>query len=206
MGGHDPYSASKGAAELTISSYRRSFFTGTDKKAASVRAGNVIGGGDWSPYRLVVDVIKAIEKDKVIEIRNPNATRPWQHVLEPLGGYLLLGSKMARELKYDEAWNFGPELENVVSVKTLLELFIKTYGKGHWNDVSGKDKPYEAKLLALDISKAREQLNWEPVLDLEETIQYTAEWYKKYADHNVARLCLDQINSYTKKWKLKNES
>jgi CDP-glucose 4,6-dehydratase len=200
MGGHDPYSSSKGAAELIISSYRNSFFKKSDKKVASARAGNVIGGGDWSPYRLMVDIVNAIQNNEMIQVRNPMATRPWQHVLEPLGGYLLLGAKMFTDKCFDEAWNFGPEKQNVISVKELLELTIKEFGKGEWVDVSDKEKLHEAKLLSLDISKAKKHLNWHPLLDLKETIAYTVEWYKLYKSCDVKDLCERQIDRYMNKW------
>lgn len=198
MGGYDPYSSSKGAAELAISSYRNSYFKEGEKKVASVRAGNVIGGGDWSPYRLMVDIIKALESNTEIEIRNPNAVRPWQHVLEPLSGYLLLAAKMHTEQKYDEAWNFGPEAENIVTVKQLLEEVIKYYGKGNWKDVSDEDKLHEATLLALDITKVKSKLNWHPKLNLQETVKYTVNWYKNYKIKNVMDLCTRQIEDYMK--------
>ena len=201
MGGYDPYSASKGASELVISSYRRSFFQDSEKKIASARAGNVIGGGDWAPFRIMVDIINAIQKEKIIEIRNPLATRPWQHVLEPLGGYLLLGAKMMREKKFDEAWNFGPEKENIVSVKELLNKTIVNYGKGEWNDVSDKEKLHEAKLLSLDITKAKTELDWYPSFSLDETIAYTVDWYKRYKKEDVFYLCIEQIENYTKFWR-----
>ena len=201
MGGYDPYSASKGASELVISSYRRSFFQDSEKKIASARAGNVIGGGDWAPFRIMVDIINAIQKEKIIEIRNPLATRPWQHVLEPLGGYLLLGAKMMREKKFDEAWNFGPEKENIVSVKELLNKTIVNYGKGEWNDVSDKEKLHEAKLLSLDITKAKTELGWYPSLGLDETVEYTADWYKRYKKEDVFYLCIEQIENYTNIWR-----
>jgi CDP-glucose 4,6-dehydratase len=200
MGGYDPYSASKGAAELVISSYRRSFFLNTDKKVASVRAGNVIGGGDWAPFRIIVDIIKAIQSNEVIEIRNPIATRPWQHVLEPLGGYLLLGAKMIDERLYDEAWNFGPEKENIVTVRELLNKTIAEYGKGEWKDVSDKEKLHEANLLSLDITKAKTKLAWKPVLNLGETVKYTVDWYKRYKSEDVLDLCNEQIDNYTNSW------
>lgn len=202
MGGYDPYSASKGAAELVISSYRRSFFQNSDKKIASVRAGNVIGGGDWAPHRIIVDIIKAIQKEEVIEIRNPIATRPWQHVLEPLGGYLLLGAKMIQERKYDEAWNFGPKKENVVTVKELLDKTISDYGEGEWKDVSDKEKLHEATLLSLDITKAKSKLGWNPVLDINQTIKFTIDWYKRYKEEDVYTICQEQITDYMKLWKL----
>ncbi|ALO15755.1 CDP-glucose 4,6-dehydratase [Salinivirga cyanobacteriivorans] len=198
MGGYDPYSSSKGAAELAISSYRNSYFTEGDKKIASARAGNVIGGGDWSPYRLIVDIISALESNTKIKIRNPQAVRPWQHVLEPLGGYLILAAKMHMEQQYDEAWNFGPETENIVTVKQLLEEVIKYYGKGTWIDVSEKEKLHEATLLSLDITKAKNKLNWQPKLSFRETVQYTVDWYKKYKTENVMDLCTNQIKQYMK--------
>ena len=201
MGGYDPYSSSKGAAELAISSYRNSYFKDGDKKIASVRAGNVIGGGDWAPYRLIVDIIKALENNTEIEIRNPKAVRPWQHVLEPLGGYLLLAAKMQSEQQYDEAWNFGPEPENIVTVEQLLEEVIKYYGKGSWKDVSNKEKLHEATLLSLDITKAKEKLNWQPKLNLRETVKFTVDWYKNYKTENVMELCIAQIRDYTNKKK-----
>lgn len=201
MGGYDPYSSSKGAAELIISSYRRSFFKDGSKMVASARAGNVIGGGDWTPHRIMVDVVRAIGDNKTIEVRNPGATRPWQHVLEPLGGYLLLGAKMISERKYDEAWNFGPESENTVTVKELLEETIKCYGKGKWKDVSNKEKLHEANLLALDITKAKKQLGWKPLLNLKETVELTADWYKSYEHTDVYSLVVDQIKLYSQKWK-----
>lgn len=200
MGGHDPYSSSKGAAELVIQSYRQSFFSNSDKNIASVRAGNVIGGGDWSPFRIVVDLVKAIETGKPLEVRNPNATRPWQHVLEPLGAYLLLGAKMMEQPgRFDEAWNFGPESANIASVKALVESFIHTWGQGTWEDQSDAKKLHEANLLALDISKARHRLNWQPKLSFHKTVQYTVDWYKNYKTENVMNLCINQIKDYIAK-------
>lgn len=148
----------------------------------------------------MVDIIKGIENGKCIEIRNPIAVRPWQHVLEPLGGYLLLGAKMNTESKYDEAWNFGPEKKNIVTVKELLDLTIDEFGKGEWIDLSDKEKRHEANLLSLDIDKAKSQLNWHPLLSLQETVKYTVDWYSEYKTVNVMDLCLDQIEEYMKKW------
>jgi len=199
MGGYDPYSSSKGAAELVISSYRRSFFQNTNKKTASVRAGNVIGGGDWSAHRIIVDIIKAIENNEIIEVRSPKAIRPWQHVLEPLGGYLLLATLMQEDQKFDEAWNFGPEPNNIVTVKELLEEVINYYGQGEWKDVSDKAKLQEAHLLSLNINKAKTQLNWHPKLNIKETVKYTVDWYKNYKTENVLELCTKQINEYMSK-------
>lgn len=211
LGGFDPYSASKSAAELMISSYRNSFFSTKNysehgKSIASVRAGNVIGGGDWSENRIIPDCIKAIEKNMPIEIRNPYSIRPWQHVLEPLGGYLILGAKMIdKPTEFSEAWNFGPEERNIINVRNLVKLLIKYYGKGDWKDLSNKNLKHEAKLLSLDINKAKTRLHWKPVLDVEETIEFTANWYNKYTSKNVLEVCQDQIGQYMRLWKSRNE-
>ncbi len=212
LGGYDPYSSSKGAAELIIASYRKSFFNPEKysehrKSIASVRAGNVIGGGDWAENRIIPDCIKALESDIAIEVRSPKSVRPWQHVLEPLGGYLLLGAKMMNEpTKYAEAWNFGPEAENIINVGVLVQLIVDKYGKGEWIDKSNPNALHEAKLLALDINKAKYKLHWNPVLNIEETIEFTTVWYKNYHSENVLELCQRQIDEYTKLWKSRNEN
>lgn len=212
LGGYDPYSASKGASELIISSYRNSFFNPKEysshgKSIASVRAGNVIGGGDWSENRIIPDCVRAIEKGIPIEVRNPKSVRPWQHVLEPLGGYLLLGAKMMDQpIKFAEAWNFGPHAENVTNVGNLVQMIIKTYTKGSWKDLSNNKTFHEAKLLALDINKAMQELDWKPVLNTTETIDLTIDWYKKYNSENVLNLCKLQIEEYFNLWKLKSEN
>lgn len=212
MGGYDPYSASKGASELIISSYRNSFFNPKEyskhgKSIASVRAGNVIGGGDWSENRIIPDCVKALEKDEHIDIRSPRSVRPWQHVLEPLGGYLMLGTKMMSDpIELAEAWNFGPEAENVTNVGDLVEMVIKAYGKGNWNDLSDATAPHEAKLLALDINKAKYKLNWKPVLNVKETVEFTVNWYKNYNSENVLELCQRQIDAYINIWKSRSEN
>ena len=186
LGGHDPYSASKGAAEMIINSYRKSFMAQNEKAIASARAGNVIGGGDWSKFRLVPDIIKALESDQPVELRNPESTRPWQHVLEPLGGYLLLGTKLIEDpQKYAEPWNFGPFPHHVKPVKNLVKKLIYYYGKGYWKDVSKEQNLHENKLLTLDITKAITKLDWQPQLNLDETIQWTADWYKNYINKEV---------------------
>jgi CDP-glucose 4,6-dehydratase len=202
MGGHDPYSASKGAAELVISSYRESFFREKGKTAiASARAGNVIGGGDWADFRLVPDIFRAIESGKTIELRNPNATRPWQHVLEPLSGYLLLGAKLFEHpQRFAEAWNFGPFVHEIHSVADVVKEIIKYTGKGDFKDVSDSDKLHEANLLMLDISKANQKLGWYPVLNFKETIQMTSDWYMKFRDTDVFELTKKQILTYQDKW------
>jgi CDP-glucose 4,6-dehydratase len=202
MGGYDPYSSSKGAAEIAISSWRRSFFNPAQyekhgKAIASVRAGNVIGGGDWALDRIIPDCIKAIEAGKTIEIRSPKAIRPWQHVLEPLSGYMLLAMKMWNEpTQYCEGWNFGPRAESIANVWDVASLLIQHYGKGELKDVSDPNALHEAKLLMLDISKAKFQLGWEPRMNLEQCINMVAEWYKWYQKENVYALCVEQINKY----------
>ena len=203
MGGSDPYSSSKGASELVINAYKNSFFKNKrDCYIASVRAGNVIGGGDWSKNRIIPDCVRAFEKNKPVFLRNPEAVRPWQHVLEPLGAYLMLAEAMFDDNKYDEAWNFGPDKNSTNSVKNLVKKFIHYYGLGMYN-LANKEYPHETTFLALDTTKARTKLGWEPVLDFEDTIKYTADWYKNYRDTDVLKLTLDQILKYTKNWKLK---
>ena len=210
MGGYDPYSSSKGAAELIIASYRSSFFNPNSyekhkKSIASVRAGNVIGGGDWAENRIIPDCIRSIENNKIIDVRNPNAVRPWQYVLEPLGAYLVLGSKMMDEpVKYATAWNFGPNPENTITVKKLVEKLIEIYGHGEWKDTSVSEALHEANLLALDINKAKNLLNWSPILNFQETIEFTVDWYKKYKNTNVLEMCNHQIEKYTQIWRSKN--
>ena len=204
LGGYDPYSSSKGAAEIAINSWRNSYFNPKDynnhkKSIASVRAGNVIGGGDWALDRIVPDCIRALENNENIGVRNPKAIRPWEHVLEPLSGYLLLGQKMfEEENKYSEAWNFGPELDSIVPVWEIGELIIKNYGRGELEDKSNKDEVHEAKLLALDISKARFKLGWKPTWNIEKAIEKTVEWYREYNSKNVYELCVKQIEEFMK--------
>ncbi|WP_234119711.1 CDP-glucose 4,6-dehydratase [Clostridium hydrogenum] len=208
MGGYDPYSSSKGCAELLIASYRNSFFNVKDyskhgKAIASVRAGNVIGGGDFAEDRIVPDCIKAIEKGDIINIRSPHAVRPWQFVLEPLSGYILLAAKMYNEpLKYSGAWNFGPNETLNMEVQDVVNEIIKSYGKGHWEDISELEKLHEANLLMLDCSKAREALNWQQALNFEETINMTVSWYKNYKDKDMYEFCKAQIEEYAKKQKV----
>ncbi|MFC1770747.1 CDP-glucose 4,6-dehydratase [Candidatus Margulisiibacteriota bacterium] len=201
MGGFDPYSSSKGCAELVTAAYRNSFFSSASSAAiSSARAGNVIGGGDWALDRLIPDCINALEQDKPVVIRKPSAVRPWQHVLEPLSGYLLLASKMVSDPKsFNQAWNFGPEPNTQTTVKELVQLILKNYGKGKAQYGENQKNPHEAGLLSLDITKARTKLNWHPVLNLAETIGFTIDWYKKYAQENVYNLCLTQIHAYINK-------
>lgn len=207
MGGFDPYSSSKGAAEIAIASWRRSFFPPAryarhGKSIASVRAGNVIGGGDWSQDRIVPDCIRSLESGLPIGIRNPHAIRPWQHVLEPLGGYLLLGRKMWEDpAGYCEGWNFGPRSESVATVWEMASEIVSGYGGGSLTDLSDPDALHEANLLLLDISKARFRLGWEPRLNLRQTIALTVDWYTRYRKEDVYALCVEQIGNYTARWK-----
>lgn len=204
MGGYDPYSSSKGAAEIAIASWRRSFFhpgayEKHGKSIASVRAGNVIGGGDWALDRIIPDCIEALEIGKTIEIRSPKAIRPWQHVLEPLSGYMLLAQKMWEEpVKYCEGWNFGPRTESITSVWDVASMVIENYGSGELKDLSDPNALHEAKLLMLDISKAKFQLGWEPRMDIQQCIALTVDWYKKYKVENVYKLCVEHIERYLK--------
>lgn len=202
MGGYDPYSSSKGAAEIAIASWRRSFFNPSNyaqhgKSIASVRAGNVIGGGDWALDRIIPDCIRALEAGRPIDIRSPKAIRPWQHVLEPLGGYMLLAEKMWNApTEYCEGWNFGPRAESISTVWEVAEKVIKHYGSGTLRDLSDPNALHEAKLLMLDISKAKFRLGWEPRMDIDRTIAKTVDWYKNYRKEEPYELCLRQIGEY----------
>ena len=202
MGGFDPYSSSKGAAEIAISSWRRSFMNPNDyekhhKSIASVRAGNVIGGGDWAKDRIIPDCIRAIEAGKPITIRNRNAVRPWQHVLEPLNGYLLLAKKMWNEpTKYCEGWNFGPKMDSVVSVWDVASKLISEYGQGRLVDKSDDNSLHEANLLMLDISKSAMWLGWKPKMETDECIELTVDWYKRYRTDDVYGLCVEELRKY----------
>lgn len=202
MGGYDPYSSSKGAAEIAIASWRRSFFhpgayEKHGKSIASVRAGNVIGGGDWALDRIIPDCIKALEAGKPIEIRSPKAIRPWQHVLEPLSGYMLLAQKMWNDpVKYCEGWNFGPRAESITNVWDVASMVIENYGSGELQDLSDPDALHEAKLLMLDISKAKFQLGWEPKMSLGKCVQLVVDWYKRYKEEDAYTLCVEHIEKY----------
>ena len=205
MGGYDPYSSSKGATEIAIASWRRSFFNPEQyekhgKSIASVRAGNVIGGGDWALDRIIPDCIKALEADKPIEIRNPKAIRPWQHVLEPLSGYMLLAKKMWDEpTKYCEGWNFGPRAESISTVWDIATKVIENYDRGELKDLSDTHAQHEAKLLMLDISKAKFQLGWEPKMNVNQTVALTVDWYKRYKKESIYLLCVNEIKQYLDK-------
>lgn len=200
LGGYDPYSASKACAELVVTSFRNSFFNTTtysrhQKALASVRAGNVIGGGDFSKDRIIPDIVTALQKQEAILVRNPASVRPWQHVLEPLGGYLLLASTLHKDLAYSGAYNFGPEPADHLTVKALAEQAIATWGSGSWEDGSDPRAVHEAHLLQLNIGKAKQQLDWHPKLNAPEAIEWTIDWYRQPA-HATASFTLNQINRY----------
>ena len=183
LGGHDPYSASKASAELVVSSYRSSFFGQSDGPLlASARAGNVIGGGDWSENRLMPDLVRAIAAGTTLEVRSPNATRPWQHVLEALSGYLCLGEKLLMgEKDFAQAWNFGPEADGnltVVEVLTVLSRLKAIWPALNWEVLEASNKRRESTLLHLDSAKARLRLRWQPVWSFDEGLRATAEWYR----------------------------
>ena len=206
LGGKDPYSSSKGASEIITSSYLHSFFNQDDTtNIASARAGNVIGGGDWADYRIFPDCMRALLSDKPIAIRNPEAVRPWQHVLEPLSGYLLLGSLLYTEgKKYSGAWNFGPLSKNMVSVRQLVEETIKQWGSGEYVIEHSSDSNPEASLLHLDISKAVNKLNWCPVLDFKQMVKYAVDEYK-INGFNSKEIFNQRINHIDKYIELRNK-
>ncbi|MFR9619613.1 MAG: CDP-glucose 4,6-dehydratase [Rikenellaceae bacterium] len=202
MGGYDPYSSSKGACEIAISSWRRSFmnpaeFAKHGKSIASVRAGNVIGGGDWSLDRIIPDCMRAIERGEDIEIRSPRSVRPWQHVIEPLSGYMRLAEKMwDAPTEYCEAWNFGPNSEQVKTVMDIAQLVVEKYGRGGVKDVSTSEALHEANLLMLDISKARYRLGWQPRMNADQTIEMTVDWYRRYKEESVYDVCVEHLKRY----------
>ena len=202
LGGYDPYSSSKAGSEIVTTAYRQSFFNPEkcnkhSKNLASARAGNVIGGGDWQTDRLIPDCVRALEKNEPIIIRNPHAIRPWQHVLEPLSGYLRLAEKMYQSPgQYCEAWNFGPKEENMKPVGEFTDLVVENWGKGSWESHSDKNAPHEAQTLRLDITKALTFLGWKPVWDIEQAIRATVDWYKSYKEKDRYQFCKRQIESY----------
>lgn len=201
LGGHDPYSASKATAELIISSYRSSFFNlscfESHKKAiASARAGNVIGGGDWSKDRIIPDLIRALKNNVPIEIRNPNSVRPWQHVIEPISGYLLLGAKLSENpTKYSEAWNFGPMQDDTFTVEDLVKKAIGVWGNGTYVIPKLENQLHEAGWLKLNINKSINNLGWKPKWNAIETIKKTIEFYK-FKGENVLTVLNNQIKNY----------
>jgi CDP-glucose 4,6-dehydratase len=203
MGGYDPYSNSKGCAELVSAAYRSSFFNSDTYHdhgvaLATVRAGNVIGGGDWAEDRLIPDILAAFEKNKLVDIRNPHAIRPWQHVLEPLRGYLMLAEHLYLQgSSYAEGWNFGPNDEDAKPVGWIVEQMASLWGNQSQWQIDSSDHPHEANYLKLDISKARSRLDWHPALRLKDALQLIIDWSKqRQAGVNVRELTLSQIKNY----------
>ncbi|HUS02617.1 MAG TPA: CDP-glucose 4,6-dehydratase [Chitinophagaceae bacterium] len=213
LGGYDPYSASKACTELVTDSFRRSFFNpdnyrdkniGSHNKAlATARAGNVIGGGDWNKDRIIPDIINYLTSGRPIPVRNPGAIRPWQHVLEPLSGYLKLAALLDdpgsyRGKRFSSAYNFGPKKKDHLTVKNLVDVAINCWGTGNWKDMSDTSQPHEAGILKLDIKRAKKELKWQPKLNSKEAIQWTIDWYRQPSemlfDYTVA-----QIKSYQQK-------
>ena len=201
LGGYDPYSASKAATEIVVSSFRNSFFNPAQylqhqKAIASVRAGNVIGGGDWNKDRIIPDIIRSLTANLPVAVRNPLAVRPWQHVLEPLAGYLSLGILLDDDCKkYSGSYNFGPLPDDHLSVKELVHIALHCWGSGTWIDNTDVTQPHEAGLLKLDIAKAKTVLNWCPKLNSSEAIEWTIDWYKQPYD-KIVEFTIQQINSY----------
>lgn len=196
LGGHDPYSNSKGCAELVTAAYRSSFFrSDTAARIASGRAGNVIGGGDWARDRLVPDAIRAFMAGEALRIRNPHAIRPWQHVLDPVIGYLLLAERLATGPgNVEEGWNFGPSTASEVPVETIVNTLVRLWGEGACWEKDGRDQPHEASYLKLDCSKAQLRLGWRPLLDLDNVLRLTTEWYRAYQrGGDMRRVTLSQI-------------
>jgi len=205
MGGYDPYSNSKGCAELVASAYRSSYFNAgnfIDHRVAlaSARAGNVIGGGDWAEDRLIPDIMRAIMQGKPVHIRNPHAIRPWQHVLEPLSGYLMLAQKLYQEgAVYAESWNFGPSDADAKPVQWIVDSLTQSWGEDASWVLDEGDHPHEAHYLKLDCSKAKARLDWQPRWNLDEALSKIVDWQKKYQQGaNMKAVTLKQINLYLK--------
>ncbi len=205
LGGDDPYSASKACAEMIISAYRRSYLSGEGgrTRVASVRAGNVIGGGDWAADRLLPDIMRCAGKGETVQIRNPNATRPWQHVLEPLSGYLWLGSRLlAGEDGYADAWNFGPASEDVMSVRDVAELIQGIWGAARCEFRAAVGQFHENTLLKLDISKAQAFLEWRPLWRMKQAIEKTVLWYRDFYENSRDSMLthsLDDLGEYVER-------
>ena len=206
LGGHDPYSSSKAATEIITESYRLSFFNPKEyskhkKSIATARAGNVIGGGDYAEDRILPDIFRALSKSKIINVRNPKAIRPWQHVLEPLSGYLTLAAAMKKEpQKFATAFNFGPKIKDVYTVEELVKHSIKTWGKGNYIIENQKNAPHEAGTLKLNIKKAKKELHWKPKWNSDVAIEKTINWYKESLakGNDKFGLCLKDIEEYLK--------
>lgn len=201
MGGHDPYSNSKGCAELVSSAYRKSFLNQAGIAMATARAGNVIGGGDWALDRLVPDVLRALEQNQPALIRNPHATRPWQHVLEPLSGYLLLAEHLYNDgLAFAEGWNFGPNEDDAKPVQWIVNKLCEAWANGAKWELQPGEHPHEANYLKLDISKAKQKLRWYPRWPLQTALHHITTWHQAWlAGENMRTFCLQQISQYQSK-------
>ena len=201
MGGHDPYSSSKGCVELLSGAYRKSFFESEGISLATARAGNVIGGGDWAIDRLVPDILRALEQHKPVQIRNPHAIRPWQHVLEPLSGYLLLAECLFEHgQQYAEGWNFGPRDEDAQQVNWIVQRLCQEWGGESSWELQPGEHPHEAHYLKLDISKANQRLLWSPRWSLQDALAKISEWHKAWlAGSNMRTISLQQISDYESK-------
>lgn len=197
MGGYDPYSSSKGCAELVTSAYRRSFMQELGIGLATARAGNVIGGGDWAEDRLIPDILKAFENNQPVVIRNPASTRPWQHVLEPLSGYLVLAQHLYQTPQaYAEGWNFGPNDEDAKPVDWILNQMVANWPGARW-DLDKRNHPHEAGFLKLDISKAKSKLHWYPKWRLDETLLRIINWHQAWlSGEDMQTHCLKEISDY----------
>lgn len=196
MGGHDPYSNSKGCSELVTAAYRSSFFNAPDSAAlGTARAGNVIGGGDWADDRLIPDILRAFERQQPVAIRNPLATRPWQHALEPLSGYLVLAEKLFTEgAPFAQGWNFGPREDDVQPVEWILDHMVERWGQGASWHLDSAPQPHEAQLLKLDISKARAKLKWHPRWSLDHALDTIVDWHQAFlSGTDMHQKTLDQI-------------
>jgi len=197
MGGYDPYSSSKGCSELVTSAYRRSFLSDSGVGVASARAGNVIGGGDWSPDRLIPDFLHALDASETLIIRSPAAIRPWQHVLEPLSGYILLAEKLYSEPeKYSQAWNFGPSEQDAQNVEWIVNRLVESMPGTSWEH-DKSTHPHEANYLKLDSSKARNHLNWQPRWNLDQALKRIIQWHKSWRNgEDMNQLTMQQITEY----------
>jgi len=208
LGGRDPYSNSKACTELVVSAYRQSFFNDAGIALATIRAGNVIGGGDWAKDRIIPDIVRSILANKKVLVRNPFAIRPWQHVLEPIFGIIKLASKLDNiDSDYCGEWNLGPLLQDTYNVSNILDSFFQFWPNNPgWEIDKNSNQPHEATLLNLDSSKAREKLGWNPIMSFNEMIKDTADWYHAHHNHeDMNSLTNKQINSYIEKYKLTHE-
>lgn len=196
LGGHDPYSASKAATELVVSSYRRSYFRDRPVRIASARAGNVIGGGDWAAERIVPDLMRSLASGGVLQVRNPYAVRPWQHVLDPIWAYLSLAEKLYKYEVKPAAWNFGPEPKDQRTVRELIETAFRDWA-GEWKDVSDPSAPHEANRLALTIDKARSEMGWSPRWTFDDAVRETVSWYRAvHEGRSPLEVTLSQIDAF----------